>query len=58
MLKNGADPHIENFEGVGACDMAKKNPRYQDIGVMYDPDQGCGCNKSLRKKSKGIRLEK
>ena len=38
LLKNGADPHIENFDGVDSCDIAKKNPRYKDIKVMYDPD--------------------
>ena len=48
LLKNGSDPHIENFDGEDCCDMAKKNPRYKDIKVMFDPHEGCGRDPSLR----------
>ena len=56
LIKNGSNPHIENFDGVDCCDMAKKIPRYKELPILVDPNQGCGRDPSLRMKSTGVRL--
>ena len=34
LLKNGANPHIEDFQGIDCCDKAIKVERYRDIKIF------------------------
>ena len=56
LLKNGAEPHIEDVNGLDACDKAKKIERYRGISLLTDPNSGCGANPSLRTKWDGLKL--
>ena len=46
LLNHGADPHIEDAEGLDCCDKGRMNRRYAKICTFHD--NKCKINKELR----------
>ena len=53
LLKNKANPHIEDSEGKDACDKAKLIPRYVKLKALTCDDCGCSKDPSMRTKFEG-----
>ena len=53
LLKNKANPHIEDADGKDCCDKAKLNPRYVKMKTLTCEDCGCSKDPSLRIKIGG-----
>lgn len=48
LIKAGANPHIEDHEGLDSCDRAKQMNLYQNVKVLWNND--CIKKPELRKK--------
>ena len=46
LLSHGANPHIEDEDGLDCCDKGRLNKRYNKIKISHD--DGCKINKELR----------
>jgi len=46
LLNHGADPHIEDEEGLDCCDKGRLYKRYNKINIFHD--NKCKINKELR----------
>ena len=55
LLKYGADPHIEDFQGLDCCDKALNIDRYAKIKTFINPE--CRADPSLRTKVEGQNLK-
>ena len=46
LLRNRANPHVKDSEGLDCCDRAQGNERYEKIKVFHNGE--CKANPSLR----------
>jgi hypothetical protein len=46
LLNNGADPHIEDMDGLDCCDKGRLNKRYNKVDLFHN--NKCIINKELR----------